>query len=91
MNHLRSEFTGTLTVLSLKQNSAANWCWSIYCNEGVSYSVRVIIRTTALINKRIRRRCLSEGALLRGCLLERGRLLKGVLIREGALIRGGAY
>ena len=51
MEHLRSEFTGTLTVLSLKQNSTANWYRSIYCNEGVSYSVGVIIRTTALINK----------------------------------------
>ena len=51
MNHLQSEFTGTLTVLSLKQNSTANWYRSIYCNEGVSYSVGVIIRTTALIKK----------------------------------------
>ena len=51
MNHLRPEFTGILTVLSKKQNSAANWCRSIYCNEGVSYLVGVITRTTELINK----------------------------------------
>ena len=38
MNHLQSECVGTLTVLSLKQNSAANWYRGAYCNEGVSYS-----------------------------------------------------
>ena len=38
MNHLQSEYVGTLTVLSLKQNSAVNWYRGVYCNEGVSYS-----------------------------------------------------
>ena len=52
MNHLRSECAGTLTVLSLKQNSAANWYRGAYCNEGVSHSRGVIIRTAALINKK---------------------------------------
>ena len=33
MYHLRSECVGTLTVLSLKQNSAANWYRGAYCNE----------------------------------------------------------
>ena len=51
MNHLRSECAGTLTVLSLKQNSAANWYRGTYRNEGVLHSIGVIIRTAALINK----------------------------------------
>ena len=51
MNHLRSECAGTLTVLSQKQNSAANWYMGAYCNKGVSHSTGVIIRTAALINK----------------------------------------
>ena len=51
MNHLRSECAGTLTVLSLKQNSAANWYRGTYRNKGVSHSIGVIIRTAALINK----------------------------------------
>ena len=51
MNHLRSECAGTLTVLSLKQNSAANWYRGAYCNKGVSHSIGAIIRTAALINK----------------------------------------
>ena len=42
---------GTLTVLSLKQNSAANWYRGAYCSEGVSHSIRVITTTVALINK----------------------------------------
>ena len=51
MNHLRSECAGTLTVLSLKQNSAANWYRGAYRNEGVSHSIGVNIRTVVLINK----------------------------------------
>ena len=51
MNHLRSECAGTLTVLSLKQNSAANWYRGAYRNESVSHSIGGIIRTAALINK----------------------------------------
>ena len=48
MNHLRSECAGTLTVLSLKQNSAANWYRCAYSNEDASYSIGVIIRMAAL-------------------------------------------
>ena len=51
MNHLRSECAGTLTVLSLKQNSAANWYRGAYSNEDASYSIGAIIRMAALIIK----------------------------------------
>ena len=51
MNHLRSECASTLTLLSLKQNSATNWYRGANCNAGASYSSGVIIRTAALINK----------------------------------------
>ena len=51
MNYLRSESAGTLTALSLKQNSATNWYRGAYCNAGASYWTGVIKRTAALINK----------------------------------------
>ena len=53
MNHLQSECVGTLTVLSLKQNSAANWYRGAYCNEGVSYSKSDHYVTVVLLSLRV--------------------------------------